>query len=77
VEVLLYPLVFGVAWLVVDRRSLLVLSAPALSEPQSKEPRPSAATMRRAYGAAGRPRAASRAPQPTRQGAQAASSQLC
>jgi hypothetical protein len=36
---------------------------PHLSEPQSKEPRPSAATMRRASGGAGRPRAPSRAPQ--------------
>lgn len=31
---------------------------PILSEPQSKEPRPSAATMRRASGFAGRPRGA-------------------
>jgi hypothetical protein len=42
----------------------LVLTAPALSEPPSKEPRTSAATMRRASGIAGRPRATSRAPQP-------------
>ena len=48
----------------------LVFSAPALSEPQSKEPRPSAATMRRASGCAGRPRAASRAPRTPVRGAQ-------
>ena len=51
---------------------MLVFSAPALSEPQSKEPRPSAATMRRASGSAGRPRTASRAPRTPVRGAQTA-----
>jgi hypothetical protein len=58
------------------RGSLLATGvlAPALSEPPSKEPRPSAATMRRAPGAAGRPRAASRAPRTPVRGAQTARS---
>lgn len=57
---------------------LVMTAPPLLSEPQSKERRTSGATMRRAHGAAGRPRAASRAQQPTRRCAQAASSiELC